>query len=59
MVVSGVMCGLVGMFRVYGATHIYTASVSNDYYFEGLMVAMIAQYKPADRRPQLRSSSRC
>ena len=45
MVVSGMMCGLVGMFRVYGATHIYTASISNDYYFEGLMVAMIAQYQ--------------
>ena len=45
MVISGMMCGLVGMFRVYGAAHIYTASISNDYYFEGLMVAMIAQYQ--------------
>jgi simple sugar transport system permease protein len=46
MVLSGAMCGLVGMFRVYGAEHLYKSSVSNDYYFEGLMVAMIAQYKP-------------
>ncbi len=46
MVVSGMMCGLVGMFRVYGAAHIYKASISNDYYFEGLMVAMIAGYMP-------------
>ena len=46
MVISGMMCGLVGMFRVYGAEHIYKASVSNEYYFEGLMVAMIAQYQP-------------
>ncbi len=45
MLVSGMMCGLVGMFRVYGAEHIYKASISNDYYFEGLMVAMIAKYQ--------------
>ncbi len=46
MVISGAMCGLVGMFRVYGAEHLFKSSVSNDYYFEGLMVAMIAQYNP-------------
>ena len=47
MVVSGMMCGLVGMFRVYGAERIFkTTAVSNEYYFEGLMVAMIAQYQP-------------
>ena len=46
MVISGAMCGLVGMFRVYGAEHLYRDSVSRDYYFEALMVAMIAQYKP-------------
>ena len=45
MLISGMMCGLVGMFRVYGAEHIYKASISNDYYFEGLMVAMIAKYQ--------------
>ncbi len=46
MVVSGMMCGLVGMFRVYGVEHLYRASISNDYYFEGLTVAMISQYNP-------------
>ena len=46
MVVSGMMCGLVGMFRVYGVEHLYRSSISNDYYFEGLTVAMIAQYNP-------------
>ena len=46
MVISGAMCGLVGMFRVYGVEHLYRDSVSRDYYFEALMVAMIAQYKP-------------
>ena len=43
---SGALCGLVGMFRVYGVEHLYRSSVSNDYYFEALMVAMIARYDP-------------
>ena len=47
MLLSGAMCGLVGMLRVYGAEHLYRSSVSRDYYFEGLMVAMIARYQPA------------
>ncbi|MDD7772617.1 MAG: ABC transporter permease [Firmicutes bacterium] len=46
MVLSGAMSGLVGMFRVYGAEHLFKSSISNDYYFEGLMVAMIARYDP-------------
>lgn len=46
MLLSGAICGLVGMFRVYGVEHLYRDSVSRDYYFEGLMVAMIAQYNP-------------
>lgn len=46
MTISGAICGLVGMFRVYGVEHLYRDSVSKDYYFEALMVAMIAQYKP-------------
>ena len=46
MVISGAMCGLVGMFRVYGAEHLYRSSISNQYYFEGLTVAMIAAYQP-------------
>ncbi len=46
IVVSGAMCGLVGMFRVYGVEHLYRSSISNQYYFEGLTVAMIARYDP-------------
>ena len=46
MVISGAMCGLVGMFRVYGVEHLYRSSISNQYYFEGLTVAMIAGYQP-------------
>ena len=46
MIVSGMLCGLVGMFRVYGSLGKYQSSISNQYYFEGLMVAMIAQYQP-------------
>ena len=46
MVISGAMCGLVGMFRVYGVEHLYRSSISNQYYFEGLTVAMIAHYDP-------------
>lgn len=46
MLISGAMCGLVGMFRVYGVEHLYRGSISNQYYFEGLTVAMIARYDP-------------
>lgn len=46
MTISGAICGLVGMFRVYGAEHLFKGSISKDYYFEGLMVAMIARYQP-------------
>lgn len=46
MLISGAMCGLVGMFRVYGVEHLYRSSISNQYYFEGLTVAMIARYDP-------------
>ena len=46
MLLSGAMCGLVGMFRVYGVEHLYRSSISNQYYFEGLTVAMIAGYQP-------------
>ena len=46
MLLFGALCGLVGMFRVYGAEHLFRDSISRDYYFEGLMVAMIARYQP-------------
>ena len=47
MVVSGMMCGLVGMFEVYGLKGNYQDGISKEYYFDGLLVAMIMRYKPA------------
>ena len=47
MVVSGMLCGLVGMFEVYGLKGNYQDGISKDYYFDGLLVAMIMRYKPA------------
>ena len=47
MVVSGMICGLVGMFEVYGLKGNYQDGISKDYYFDGLLVAMIMRYKPA------------
>ncbi len=46
MVVSGALCGLVGMFEVYGVRGNYQDGISNEYYFDGLLVAMIMRYKP-------------
>lgn len=46
MVVSGAICGLVGMFEVYGLKGNYQDGISNEYYFDGLLVAMIMRYKP-------------
>lgn len=46
MVISGTICGLVGMFEVYGLKGNYQDGISNEYYFDGLLVAMIMRYKP-------------
>ena len=46
MVVSGMICGLVGMFEVYGLKGNYQDGISNEYYFDGLLVAMIMRYDP-------------
>ena len=46
MVISGAICGLVGMFEVYGLKGNYQDGISNEYYFDGLLVAMIMRYKP-------------
>ena len=46
MVVSGMLCGLVGMFEVYGLKGSYQDGISNEYYFDGLLVAMIMRYQP-------------
>ena len=47
MVISGMMCGLTGMFEVYGLKGNYQDGISKDYYFDGLLVAMIMRYRPA------------
>lgn len=46
MVISGAICGLVGMFLVYGFQGHMTATASNNYYFDGMLVAMIMRYNP-------------
>ena len=46
MVISGMICGLVGMFEVYGLKGNYQDGISKEYYFDGLLVAMIMRYKP-------------
>ena len=47
MVISGMLCGLVGMFEVYGLKGNYQDGISKEYYFDGLLVAMNMRYKPA------------
>ena len=46
MTVSGAMCGLVGMFEVYGLKGSYQDGISQEFYFDGLLVAMIMRYNP-------------
>ena len=46
MVASGAICGFVGMFLVYGSQGHMTEAVSNEFYFDGMLVAMIMNYNP-------------
>ena len=46
MVISGAICGIVGMLEVYGLKGNYQDGISNEYYFDGLLVAMIMRYDP-------------
>lgn len=46
MVASGAICGAVGMFEVYGVHGRYVQSISNQFYFDGMLVAMIMNYNP-------------
>lgn len=46
MVVSGAICGLVGMFEVFGLHTRFIESVSNEFYYDGMLVAMIMRYNP-------------
>ena len=46
MVASGAICGLVGMFEVYGYQHRFLPTISNEFFFDGMLVAMIMNYSP-------------
>jgi len=46
MVLSGMLCGLVGMLEVFGVHKRFLVSVSNEFYFDGMLVAMIMRYNP-------------
>ena len=47
MVISGAICGLVGMFEVFGLHKRFIDSVSNEFYYDGMLVAMIMRYQPS------------
>lgn len=46
MMASGALCGIVGMFEVYGVHGRYIQSISNEFYFDGMLLAMIMSYNP-------------
>ncbi len=46
MVASGAICGFVGMLMVYGYQGQMSEAVSNEFYFDGMLVAMIMNYNP-------------
>ena len=46
MVASGMICGLVGMFEVYGYQTRFQDTISNEFYYDGMLVAMIMNYNP-------------
>ncbi len=46
MILSGALCGLVGMLEVFGLHKRFLTTVSNEFYFDGMLVAMIMRYNP-------------
>ncbi len=46
MVISGMLCGLVGMIEVFGIHKRFIVNLSAGYYFDGMLVAMIMRYQP-------------
>lgn len=46
MIFSGAICGLVGMLEVFGLHKRFLTTVSNEFYFDGMLVAMIMRYSP-------------
>lgn len=46
MLISGAMCGMLGMFEIFGVAGRFRPDFSNEFYFDGMLVAMIMRYKP-------------
>ena len=46
MVLSGALCGIVGLLEVYGIHRRYVETLSAGFYFDGMLVAMIMRYRP-------------
>ena len=45
MIISGAVCGCVGMFETF-ANGRFVTTISNEFYFDGMLVAMIMRYNP-------------
>ena len=46
MVLSGMICGIVGLIEVFGLHHRFLTTISSEFYFDGMLVAMIMRYQP-------------
>ncbi len=46
MLISGAMCGALGMFECFALQNRFKPDFSNEFYFDGMLVAMIMRYKP-------------
>ena len=46
MIISGAICGLVGMFEVFGLHKRFITTVSQEFYYDGMLVAMMMRYQP-------------
>ena len=46
MLISGAMCGALGMFETFGIQTRFKPDFSSQFYFDGMLVAMIMKYKP-------------
>ena len=46
MTLSGMICGTVGLLEVFGLHHRFITTISSEFYFDGMLVAMIMRYQP-------------
>ena len=46
MTLSGMICGVVGLLEVFGLHHRFMTTISSEFYFDGMLVAMIMRYQP-------------